>query len=189
MVWGWFGRGRGGSAGPWPGRGPFSYLPPWQRPGWFGGGRGRGGCWRLFASYGWNQLGFPLYSSDVGYGAYPPIQAPIPTAAIPPVVPFPSTGAPIMREQERRILEQQIEAIESQLDATRKRLGEIRGSPSTQQPQQAQPHPPTPYAPIPPREELASLQGLKEGIEETVKSVEAEIERLKRLVEQKKAST
>ncbi|NJE48229.1 hypothetical protein E3E30_01385 [Thermococcus sp. 9N3] len=19
---------------PWPGRGPFSYLPPWQRPGW-----------------------------------------------------------------------------------------------------------------------------------------------------------
>ena len=29
---GWFGRGRW--FGPWPGRGPFSYLPPWQRPGW-----------------------------------------------------------------------------------------------------------------------------------------------------------
>jgi len=25
------GRGRGGWMGPWPGRGPFSYLPPWQR--------------------------------------------------------------------------------------------------------------------------------------------------------------
>jgi len=29
--------------GPWPGRGPFSYLPPWQRPGWYSG---RGWCWR-----------------------------------------------------------------------------------------------------------------------------------------------
>jgi len=42
MAWGWRGRG-GGWAGPWPGRGPFSYLPPWQRPGWlFGFGRGFG---------------------------------------------------------------------------------------------------------------------------------------------------
>ncbi len=22
------------SGGPWPGHGPFSYLPPWERPGW-----------------------------------------------------------------------------------------------------------------------------------------------------------
>jgi len=29
----------------WPGRGPFSYLPPWQRPGWL---FGRGACWQLF---------------------------------------------------------------------------------------------------------------------------------------------
>jgi hypothetical protein len=28
--------------GKWPGRGPFSYLPPWQRPGWI---YGRGACW------------------------------------------------------------------------------------------------------------------------------------------------
>lgn len=36
----WWGRGRRGSviqAGPWPGAGPFSYLPPWQRPGWLYG--------------------------------------------------------------------------------------------------------------------------------------------------------
>ena len=43
---GW--RERGGDrsmSGPWPGRGPFSNLPPWQRPGWL---YGRGACWRLY---------------------------------------------------------------------------------------------------------------------------------------------
>ena len=40
--WGW-----GGWWSPWPGRGPFSYLPPWLRPGWL---FGRGACWWLF---GW----------------------------------------------------------------------------------------------------------------------------------------
>ncbi|MCD6368823.1 MAG: hypothetical protein J7L38_03390 [Thermoproteales archaeon] len=44
MGWGW-GGGRRGWSGPWPGRGPFSYLPPWQRPGWL---FGRGACWWLF---------------------------------------------------------------------------------------------------------------------------------------------
>ena len=39
---GWRGR---GTFGPWPGRGPFSDLPPWQRPGWV---YGPGACWRLF---------------------------------------------------------------------------------------------------------------------------------------------
>jgi len=32
----------------WPGRGPFSYLPPWMRPGWL---YGRGACWWLFGPY------------------------------------------------------------------------------------------------------------------------------------------
>jgi len=37
---GWRGRGRSGL---WPGAGPFSNLPPWQRPGWvYGYGRGMG---------------------------------------------------------------------------------------------------------------------------------------------------
>jgi hypothetical protein len=39
---------RGRIYGPWPGRGPFSYLPPWQRPGWM---YGRGACWRLFGAW------------------------------------------------------------------------------------------------------------------------------------------
>jgi len=37
-----------GSTGIWPGNGPWSHLPPWERPGWqLGGGRGRGYCWLL----------------------------------------------------------------------------------------------------------------------------------------------
>jgi hypothetical protein len=42
---GWRGR---GYAGPWPGRGPFSNLPPWERPGWM---YGRSACWYLYAPY------------------------------------------------------------------------------------------------------------------------------------------
>ena len=37
-------RGHGGWCGSWPGRGPFSDLPPWERPGWV---YGRGSCWRF----------------------------------------------------------------------------------------------------------------------------------------------
>ena len=60
---GWRGRG-GGRSGPWPGRGPFSYLPPWQRPGWlFGYGRGVG--------YGYGGVGYGRglgYGRGIGYG-------------------------------------------------------------------------------------------------------------------------
>lgn len=34
--------------GPWPGRGPFRHLPPWQRPGWY---FGRGWCWQYMHPY------------------------------------------------------------------------------------------------------------------------------------------
>jgi hypothetical protein len=37
-----------GWAGPWPGRGPFSHLPPWERPGWL---YGRGACWYTYGPY------------------------------------------------------------------------------------------------------------------------------------------
>lgn len=37
-----------GCAGTWPGRRPFSNLPPWQRPGWL---YGRGTCWHLYGPY------------------------------------------------------------------------------------------------------------------------------------------
>ncbi|MDK2794857.1 MAG: hypothetical protein PWQ22_175 [Archaeoglobaceae archaeon] len=32
----------------WPGFGPFSHLPPWERPGWI---FGRGACWRWWKYY------------------------------------------------------------------------------------------------------------------------------------------
>ena len=52
---GW--RGRGWSS-TWQGRGPFSDLPPWQRPGWL---YGRGACWRIYGSY---QLIPPIKADD-----------------------------------------------------------------------------------------------------------------------------
>ncbi len=59
---GW--RGRGGGGGRWPGRGPFSNLPPWQRPGWvYGFGRG-------FYGYG-GPYGYRSYS-PYGYKYYNP---------------------------------------------------------------------------------------------------------------------
>jgi len=42
---GWRGRGFTGS---WPGRGPYSNLPPWERPGWL---YGRGACWYIHSPY------------------------------------------------------------------------------------------------------------------------------------------
>jgi hypothetical protein len=53
---GWGGwKGRRGWSGPWPGNGPFSHLPPWERPGWI---YGRGYCWWAsgypwLGRYGW----------------------------------------------------------------------------------------------------------------------------------------
>jgi hypothetical protein len=63
MGWG----GRGGWWGPWPGRGPFSHLPPWERPGWL---YGRGACWWAM-SRGWpygSPYAWPYGSS---YPSYP----------------------------------------------------------------------------------------------------------------------
>ena len=39
-----------------PGFGPWSHLPPWERPGWryFGRGRGRGWCWWWYYYYSSN---------------------------------------------------------------------------------------------------------------------------------------
>ena len=106
---GWRGRGGGGWSGPWPGRGPFSYLPPWQRPGWL---YGRGACWWLFATY----------LRGVAPGV-PPAEAP--TTPIVPTVPATPFVPAFTKEQERQMLEQQVKALEAQLDAIRKRLEEL----------------------------------------------------------------
>ena len=62
--------------GPWPGRGPFSYLPPWQRPEWL---FGKASCWWLFNPYLYGYQGYDAWSgyrvSTFGpwssYGGYP----------------------------------------------------------------------------------------------------------------------
>ncbi|MEZ0345619.1 MAG: hypothetical protein ABWK01_03635 [Infirmifilum sp.] len=56
MGWGWYGWRRG----PWPGNGPFSWLPPWERPGWI---LGRGWCWS-YPIYGFPPATYPLSRED-----------------------------------------------------------------------------------------------------------------------------
>jgi hypothetical protein len=102
---GWRGRGRGGSGrGLWPGRGPFSNLPPWQRLGWL---YGRGACWWLS----------PYYQST---GPATPDQTPAPSVA--PFTPF---IPQFTKEQETQILEQQMSTLQAQLDAIKNRLTEL----------------------------------------------------------------
>lgn len=59
MGWRWGWRMGGRMGGPWPGKGPFSYLPPWLRPGWI---FGRRMCWWLFHPMMYHWYGYPYYS-------------------------------------------------------------------------------------------------------------------------------
>lgn len=101
---GWRGRGRGGGmSGPWPGRGPFSYLPPWQRPGWV---YGRGACWWLA----------PPYTGATGLDSTT-MTPPAPTSPY-----FPT----YTREQESQMLERQMAYLQSQLAAIKQRIEELK---------------------------------------------------------------
>jgi len=139
---GWRGRGRGFS-GPWPGRGPFSYLPPWQRPGWlYGYGRGFGyGYWGAqynpYVCQRFPWLPRWWWTNPQTYGYLAPYPATQPTETAKPeeggqvsqpfmgAMPF-SWPAPTP-EQEKQFLDQQIRALEAQMDAIRKRLEELKG--------------------------------------------------------------
>jgi len=80
-----------------PGFGPWSDLPPWERPGWkFGRGRGKGWCW-------WYSLQYP--------------------EATPPDAPT----YPISKEEEIRMLEEEARFLEEELERIRKRLRELKG--------------------------------------------------------------
>lgn len=96
MGYGWRGRG-GGRVGPWPGRGPFSHLPPWQRPGWL---YGRGACWWLYGP---------------------------PRAYLPPASVLPASVLPTLKpEEEATLLTEQKTMIEEQLKATQEILRKIQ---------------------------------------------------------------
>jgi len=102
MSWNSIRRGRGNWGGPWPGRGPFSSLPPWQRPGWL---YGRGACWWLYNPY-----------------FNPSVSPPIPNLTVPTSPPIPE----LPKEEEIQMLEEQIKALESHLNAIRQRLEELK---------------------------------------------------------------
>jgi hypothetical protein len=104
MAWGWGGRGRGGWFGPWPGRGPFSHLPPWERPGWMSG---RGACWRVFGP-------------PAGYGRYP-------FAARPYWYETP-LYAPPRPEDEITALEESKKELEEELKGVDARIEELKKS-------------------------------------------------------------
>ena len=104
MAWGWGGRGRGGWFGPWPGRGPFSHLPPWERPGWM---FGRGACWWLFGP-------------PAGYGRYPFIARPYGYQTSP--------YAPLRPEDEITALEESKKDLEEELKGVEARIEELKKS-------------------------------------------------------------
>lgn len=94
---GWRRGGRGGWFGPWPGAGPFSYLPPWQRPGWL---YGPGACW-------WFWSGLTPYTS--------PISPPSITEQIEEL------------EAYKRDLEEELKEIDKEIEKVRKEIQSKRG--------------------------------------------------------------
>lgn len=84
--------------GPWPGRGPFSHLPPWQRPGWL---YGRGACWWFLAPHFRYQ----------------------PYVAVPSL--NPEDERKILTEQ-RTFIEEQVKALQEALKRIEDRLEELK---------------------------------------------------------------
>jgi hypothetical protein len=113
------GRGRGNRM--WPGNGPFSNLPPWQRPGWvYGGGYNVAGydpstCRRFpwLPRWWWanpeytNPYPAPSAGGQVQQPYWPPYQGEMPI------------------EQEREYLETIVQDMENQLESINKRLQEL----------------------------------------------------------------
>ena len=93
MSW----RGRGGWWGPWPGRGPFSHLPPWERPGWL---YGKGACWWAL-SRGGPYTPWP----SAGYGAPSPMRVEDEIAAL---------------EESKRNLQEELKGIEARIEELQK---------------------------------------------------------------------
>ena len=165
---GWRGRG-GGRGGRWPGAGPFSNLPPWQRPGWlYGYGRGYGlgygsgygrpygyrysspySCarfpwlprwWWANPSYQYNWPNPPTLDpsaeldrlkaeKDALMGEIEEMKRHVEAGTTPTASRFPAPYGfqpyGVAHESERKFLEQQRDAIASEMEAIKKRLGEL----------------------------------------------------------------
>lgn len=106
LAWGYGGRGRGGWYGPWPGRGPFSYLPPWERPGWL---YGRGACWWLFGPWAlYGQSPFTRYSYSPPYA--------------PPYAPASLEDEISALQEAKRDLEEELKGIDARIAELKKTM-------------------------------------------------------------------
>jgi len=120
---GWRGRGRSGQ---WPGAGPFSNLPPWQRPGWvYGYGIGGGYGFARTAYNPWVCQRFPwlprwwwanpyarYYSARYPYGYgywYPPT--------------YPAAPTP---DAELNMLSSYLEQLKDEQESVNKRIEELK---------------------------------------------------------------
>lgn len=125
-MWGiGYGRGWGRefSGNPWPGRGPFSHLPPWYRPGWV---FGRGACWRFFSP--WLRSGFGAPTAAQGGYSYPPVW-PSGYGYYHPLMGYPGYAQPpgeLAREEEERVLGEELSALEARIEEIKKRLEELK---------------------------------------------------------------
>ena len=160
---GWRGRGRG-STGPWPGRGPFSDLPPWERPGWRGSGRG--------PRYGYGS-----------YGGYRPY-----SCARFPWLPRWWWANPDYRDkwQDPPTLDPSVELdrLEAEKEALRRYIEEMKKhiaegtTPTIWQRSMAPPYGIPPYTALSPEEEKAFLEQQRNFITNQIEAIKKRLEEL-----------
>lgn len=98
--------------GPYPGNGPWSHLPPWQRPGWIFGG---GWYWlQYLGRYSYQNPYTPPYTA-------PPIT---PTA---PIV-DPETEIRYLEELKRYVSDVLLKEIDARIEELKKSLGKGQAS-------------------------------------------------------------
>jgi hypothetical protein len=120
-------------------------------------------------------------------GLMPQFRGYLTTGRVPLTAASNLTGAPVSKEEEIRMLEEQATAIESQLNSTKGRLEKLRKNPQTRF---SRPYN-LPYGysasntTPSPEQELASLEDYRRNLDEEVKGVAARITELKRLREEK----
>ena len=108
-----------------PGRGPYSHLPPWERPGWAYGGRGYGRRWnadpRTCARFPWLPR---WWWADPAYEYQPPTATPHDEIAALEDCKKELGEEKASIEQEIGSIETQLTALKSKLDAEKKQATE-----------------------------------------------------------------